>query len=147
MENWQTTKEDWTTEPVGGVIDTDFNRIEQNIGVLHGGNGQTSLSILTASAAFVLDIGTTEQSFVLNLDASYNIQFITTTGRQPGNQINLIISGTASVQMINGASSPPAGSAPVYIAGWPYSGLGDYTLHENQLLRLVYSGTAWHCNH
>lgn len=130
---------------VEAVPTTLLTNIADDLRCLHKGNGQTSLSSIAADGTYVLDIGDVEQTFVLDLDTSYNLHFITTTNRQAGNTIHLIATGTGSVSIFNNSSSPPAGSEAILISG---AGLGasSYSISSNSMWTFVYSGAYWYCN-
>ena len=141
-EQWQDAKTDYGVE---GIPTTFFNKIEGNAAVNHKGGGQASLSIIAADASFVLDIGDDEQTFMIDLDASYDLKFISTTNRQPRNEINIITTGTGSVSLHNNASSPPANSEAILVSGAGLSG-SSYTLQPYSLYTFVFSGAYWYCN-
>ena len=139
----------WTDPRVWVVeaLDSDkMNEISEQLAVLHKGNGHSVLQDLTPDSDRKIDIGTVDQSFNVSLGtSSYDLAFIgAPVGRQVGNIIHLIITGSAAgVFIINNAGSVPAGYLPIFVHG--SSGLGDYPITENMLLMLTLGNSAWHC--
>lgn len=129
------------TWPVGAPSTTQFNeQIRDNLIRLRSGNGQdTSPTPLIVAANRSLDVGSTEEGFFVDA-SSYNLAFISTAGRTYFNKIYLV-SSAATGAIDYGASSPPAGFAPIYANGSGAS--SGYTWQQYRLIPLVYIGVAW----
>lgn len=135
-ETWVQDSTDYGVVP---MPTTYFNQTKDNINVLHKGNGQTSVpSAISPDVTRVLDIGDTEETFKVN--GTYNLAFITTANRSFGNRIHLIRKSTGG-QIDYAASSPPAGSLPIYGNG---AGTNGVTWLEERMVTLVLGDTAWH---
>lgn len=134
----------WTTPitwPVGAPSTTQFNQqIRDNMVRLHMGNGQdSSPTPLVVAADKTLDIGAVEAGFFVNA-SSYNLAFISTAGRPYFNEIS-IVSSAVSGAIDYGASSPPAGYAPIYANGAATS--SGVTWPQYRVIHLTFIGTAW----
>lgn len=138
---WDTPKTDWGVDVVGSA---DFNRIEENIAVLHKGNGQTSLQVIAGSES--LNIGVTDETFVITGSSpSVSIKYIYVGTRQPGNKIRLILSDTPD--LIHNEGSVPTGYAALFLTNT--SSASNYHASvttapcDNQTIDFTYDGTWW----
>lgn len=125
-----------------------FTNTSDNARCVHKGNGQSVLTSIAPDGDGVLDIGTTDETFLIDLDTN-PLKYITTTGRQAGNRIQLIITDGSSggPDIYNYASaSPPAGTASILVSNGGGLALSSYGVTAHILITLVYSGTYWYCN-
>lgn len=134
----ETWTQDSTDYGVVSIPTTYFNQTKDNINVLHKGNGQTSLTTISADVSRQLDVGSTDQTFFVN--GSYNVAYISTANREPGNTIHLIKSGGLTNIAYN-QGSVPAGYGEIFGNG---AGASTVTWNDERLVTLVYDGTAWH---
>lgn len=123
---------------VEGVPTTLLTAIADNLRCLHKGNGHTDLTEISVDGDGVLDIGLTDQTF--KISGTNTLKYITTTGRQLGNTIN-ISKSTGEGSVSYGESSAPSGSLPIYGNGL---GTGSITWYPGRLLTLVYMEDGWH---
>ena len=136
--SWITPKTTWGTDGVGN---TDFERMEGNIAVLHAGNGQAALETVVAASSLTLP-NETDETFIISAspDPGQTIGYISTTNRQPGNRIQLICSGISyDLGFAPGGASPPPGFAPIRTK----TGL-SYTAAQNDVVTLIYDGEYWY---
>ena len=142
-ETWVHDSTDYGVVP---IPTTYFNQTKDNINVLHKGNGQSSLTTIATSSNFLLDIGSTDQVFNVDLTAAYDIKFITTTNREVGNTIILLFKdGGTGYDIHNNAASPPAGSVPILISGSGLT-LSSYNLFDYSKIELTLGDEYWYCN-
>lgn len=135
-----TTPRAWT---VAAVSTAQMNEVSEQLAVLHKGNGHTALSTISPNAAGELNIGAVDQSFNVTEPSNYGIKFISSTGRQPGNTINLILTNASSVY--TNTATPPSGYSPIIINH--EQTYGSYNLYQYQILTLVFTGSFWVCNY
>lgn len=142
-----TPKTNWDSDNVG---DEDFNRIEENIRILHQGGGIAdgdSLIEPVPDSNYELDIGTEYDTFLFNPPAYdpenpeagglVNVHSISVTGRSASNKIFFINIGSGIVTLsIN--ETPSSG-----YAGIKYSS-SSYSIAANESVVLVYSGNYWY---
>jgi len=137
--SWGIPKNDWDTDDV--IATTDLNRIEENAITLHKGNGQAALASITA--ANNMDINETDETFLVTGNTS--IFFIKTTGRQAGNKIILIFSGTT--MLWTNKENVPANYANIRIKKlWDGTGgpsESNISVYAFTSIELIYDGTHW----
>lgn len=135
----------WTTPNISfsssdGFTNTDINATNENIAVLHKGNGQTSLSSIASASS--LDIGTIDQTFIIT--GTTTVNYISITDRQSGCIINFINSrGGGNISFLDNTGSVPANYAALTCYDLIGAGLGVFTLHPGQKCSFTYDGTYW----
>jgi hypothetical protein len=146
--SWTTPRTTWG---VDGVGNGDFNRIEENIAVLHKGNGQEALTVITPPVAspYNLDFpNTTDQTYLFTHTGNKQVGFISTLNRQPGNVINMIMNNASgNVVFLHDAGSADAGYAKllIYVGVYPME-FDSVFLDPNRMITFVFSGSAWFSN-
>jgi len=130
------------TEPVDvgveAVPTTLLTAIADDLRCIHKGGGDSSITTIAVDVSNVLDIGTIDDTFLVS--GTEALSYISTTGRQLRNKINLI-KKTSNSNINYGAGSTPSNTAPIYGNG---AGSGSVTWVAERLITLVYDGTAWH---
>ena len=133
--------ETWSTPSGVGsgeaVPTTWFDTIADDLIVLHRGNGMATPSAIEPDASGVLDVGETNDTFLVN--GSNALKFITYTNRQFGNRINLIRT-TGDGTVMYAQTSPPSGSLPIYAN--EYGPILQWRV--NGMVSVVLGSTGWH---
>lgn len=137
---WSTP--DTTFIAADGFAYSDINATNENIAVLHKGNGQSSLSSIASASS--LDIGSTDQTFIIT--GSTSINYISTTSREPGCVIHFInLRGGSNISFLDNTGSVPANYAALSCYNVVGGALGTITLNPGERFMFVYDGTYWYC--
>jgi hypothetical protein len=135
-----TTPRNWTVAAVNTV---QMNEMSEQLAVLHKGNGHTSLQTLSPSAAGELNIGSVDQTFKMSEPSTNGLKFIYSTGREPGNTINILFDNASTIY--TNAPTPPSGYSPIIVNHeQSYNG---YSLYQYQIITFVFTGSFWLCNY
>ena len=136
--SWAAPKVDWATDDV--IATTDMNRMEENSRILGQGGGPV---IATVTAANSLDIGTVSKVF--KVDGNTAIRFISTTGRDSGDVITLILTDQPDLE--HRYAGPGAGYASldnimlVALDSISYGAINPN--YSGLVVQYVYNGTYW----
>ncbi len=112
--------------------------LDDNINTLLSGNGQDSLTTLTAAST--VDIGSTYETFVVS--GATAIEYISTVGRKQGNRIQLITSGIVTFKYNTTIVSDKA-SIHITINNIAQSNGSTIAIGTNRMITLIYNGTYW----
>jgi len=105
----------WNTPIVVGtdaVPTTFFENQRQNIVVLGKGGGKATLDVAVAASTLTLP-NQTDDFFRVTCTGGETVSYISTTGRQYGNKIKLVCSGSG-FQVLSDQTNPPSGYARVH---------------------------------
>lgn len=132
----------WSTPETGWGVDvvnsSDMNAIGENLVTLHKGNGQASLTTVNPDASYQLGINATDETFIIDDNSNAYIDLILSTGREPGNRIQVLNQSGGNVGVRH--NQDPSGN---YKAINHYYTTVPYLIYPYATATFVYDGTIW----